>query len=114
MRKNKKYSQLQYVSSATLIEEADRFQLVRRSVISVTSIIIILIIWSGFAHISEISQTVGQIQPYGKSYMVQHLEGGIVQAVLVKENDLVKKDQVLVKMDPVSVQSQLAIDQSQE
>ncbi|WP_439530892.1 HlyD family type I secretion periplasmic adaptor subunit [Pannonibacter sp.] len=41
--------------------------------------------------------------------VVQHLEGGIVREVLVKDGDRVKKDQVLVRLSPVQAQANVSM-----
>lgn len=41
--------------------------------------------------------------------IVQHLEGGIVREVLVKDGDRVKKDQVLVRLSPVQAQANVSM-----
>lgn len=40
----------------------------------------------------------GKVVPNGQNQIVQNLEGGIVQEILVKEGDIVEKDQVLVRI----------------
>ena len=44
---------------------------------------------------------------------IQHLTGGIVDAIEVKEGQAVKKDQVLVRLNPTTANAQLGIVQSQ-
>lgn len=58
-----------------------------------------LLIWASFAQIDEITRGSGKIIPSGKNQAVQNLEGGIVEQILVKEGDEVKKDQVILKID---------------
>jgi len=61
--------------------------------------IIILITWSYFAEIDEIARGDGEIVPSGQNQMIQNLEGGIVEEILVKEGEIVEKDQLLIKID---------------
>ncbi len=63
--------------------------------------------WAYFAQIDEIARGSGKIIPSGKNQIVQNLEGGIVEEILVKEGDLVKKDQLLVKISNKKSQSSL-------
>lgn len=58
-----------------------------------------LLVWASFAQIDEITRGSGKIIPSGKNQAVQNLEGGIVEQILVKEGDEVKKDQVILKID---------------
>ena len=57
------------------------------------------IIWANFAYIDEIARGDGDIIPSGQNQIVQNLEGGIVEEILVKEGDSVKKGQLLIKID---------------
>jgi HlyD family type I secretion membrane fusion protein len=41
--------------------------------------------------------------------VVQHLEGGIVREILVKDGDRVKKDQVLIRLSPVQAQANVSM-----
>ncbi|MGH1600367.1 HlyD family type I secretion periplasmic adaptor subunit [Campylobacter majalis] len=58
-----------------------------------------LMIWASYAKIDEITRGTGKIIPSGKNQTVQNLEGGIVQEILIKEGDEVKKDQIILKID---------------
>jgi type I secretion membrane fusion protein, hlyD family len=58
-----------------------------------------LLIWASQAEIDEITRGNGKIIPSGKNQMVQNLEGGIIEEILVHLGDEVKKDQVLLKID---------------
>ncbi len=56
----------------------------------------VMILWSVFFEIDIISNAEGQIIPLGEVKTIQHLEGGIIDQILVKESELVKKGQPLV------------------
>ena len=47
-------------------------------------------------NIDIISNAEGQVIPAGEVKTVQHLEGGIIDQILIKESDIVKKDDPLV------------------
>lgn len=61
--------------------------------------VIALISWAYFAEIDEIVRGEGTVVPRSENKMVQNLEGGIVEKLLVKEGDIVKKGQILLKID---------------
>lgn len=61
--------------------------------------IFIFIVWAKFAMIDEIARGSGEVIPSGENQVVQNLEGGIVDEILVHEGEAVKKGQVLVKID---------------
>ena len=61
--------------------------------------IFMFIAWAYFAEIDEIARGDGDIVPSGENQMVQNLEGGIVEEILVEEGAAVEKGQLLLKID---------------
>ena len=57
---------------------------------------IIIITWSFIFQIDIVSNADGQVIPVGEVKTIQHLEGGIIEEILVKESEIVEKDQPLV------------------
>ena len=53
-------------------------------------------LWMFLFNIDIISNAEGQVIPAGEVKTVQHLEGGIIDQILIKESDIVKKDDPLV------------------
>ena len=58
-----------------------------------------LLMWANFALIDEIARGDGEIIPSGENQMIQNLEGGIVEEILVTEGQEVQKGQILLKID---------------
>ncbi len=61
--------------------------------------IVLFLIWANFAYIDEIARGKGEVIPSGENQMIQNLEGGIVEEILVKEGQKVKKGEILLKID---------------
>ncbi len=61
--------------------------------------IVAFILWASFAEIDEITRGDGKVIPYGQNQVIQNLEGGIVEAILVNEGGLVKAGQVILKIN---------------
>jgi adhesin transport system membrane fusion protein len=61
--------------------------------------------WANQADIDEITRGDGKVIPSSQLQVVQNLEGGIVSELLVKEGDVIKKDQPLLKIDDVRFSS---------
>lgn len=57
------------------------------------------LLWAGFAPLDEGVPSSGFVSIDTKRKAVQHLQGGIVKEVLVREGDRVKEGQLLVKLD---------------
>lgn len=67
--------------------------------------VLFLLLWAGFSPIDEIVRGEGQVIPGGENQMIQHLEGGIVNGIMVKEGQKVKVDDVLLKIENVKSSS---------
>ena len=60
--------------------------------------IILLVTWASLAEIDEITRGDGKVIPYGNNQIIQNLEGGIVEALLVNEGQIVKKGEIILKI----------------
>lgn len=74
----------------------------------ITIVVFILIVWASFAKLDERTRGFGRVIPSRQIQIVQNLEGGIVDKILVNEGDAVKKDQVLVTIDDTGAGSSFA------
>lgn len=61
--------------------------------------VVLFLVWASFTSIDEITRGSGEVVPSGENQIVQNLEGGIVEEILVKEGQIVKKDQILIKIN---------------
>lgn len=63
--------------------------------------------WMNFAKLSASSVAVGKVSADLNKKTIQHLEGGIVESIYVKDGDEVKKGQSLLKMKDSHLKSQI-------
>ena len=56
------------------------------------------ILWASFANIDELTRGDGDVIPYGQNQVIQNLEGGIVESILIQEGENVKAGQVILKI----------------
>ena len=68
-------------------------------------LLVIFIIWASFSELEEVTRGEGKVVPSGHVQIVQNLEGGIISEILINVGDKVKKDQLLLKMDPTRFSS---------
>ena len=61
--------------------------------------IVAFLTWANFALIDEIARGDGEIIPSGENQMIQNLEGGIVEEIMVLEGQEVNKGDILLKID---------------
>ncbi|MBE9563552.1 MAG: biotin/lipoyl-binding protein, partial [Proteobacteria bacterium] len=70
------------------------------SILWITIVFVITaIVWSNYAMLDEVTRSSGKVIPSRQIQVIQNLEGGIVAEILVKEGDIVKQGQVLLKID---------------
>ncbi len=57
------------------------------------------VVWSYFAQLDEVAIAVGEVIPRDRVKVIQHLEGGIITSINVREGDAVREGDVLVSLD---------------
>jgi multidrug efflux pump subunit AcrA (membrane-fusion protein) len=65
--------------------------------------------WSVFSSISGAIVSSGQIEVAQNRQVVQHPDGGVVAEIAVKEAQLVKAGELLIRLDGAMLESELAI-----
>lgn len=61
--------------------------------------IVVFVAWASFAEVDEITRGDGKAIPYGQNQIIQNLEGGIIDSILVNEGQKVKTDEVILKIN---------------
>ncbi len=56
-------------------------------------------VWSIFARFDEVSVATGEVVPQGQVKTIQHLEGGIIEELFVREGDIVRADAPLAQIN---------------
>lgn len=64
--------------------------------------------WTWFGKVDVVVSARGRVIPQGEIKILQPLTTGVVSSILVKEGDFVKKDQVLMEIDPSGTEPELA------
>jgi membrane fusion protein, epimerase transport system len=65
--------------------------------------------WAALAPLSSASQAQGTIVVEGYRKTVQHLEGGIVKSIAVRDGQAVEKDEVLITLEDTQPRAQLEV-----
>jgi epimerase transport system membrane fusion protein len=63
--------------------------------------------WAYWAPLGSAALAPGIIKVEGNHKTVQHLEGGIVKAIYVRNGDIVEKGQILIELEDISSKAQL-------
>lgn len=69
--------------------------------------VVVAVLWASFATLDEITRGEGKVIASSDMQVIQNLEGGIVDEILVAEGDIVEKDQVLMIIDDTQFSSSL-------
>lgn len=67
----------------------------------------LLLVWSSVTYVDEVARSSGEIVPTQNIQAIQHLEGGIVSQIYVKDGEIVKKGQPLLRLAPTDTLSKL-------
>ena len=73
----------------------------RQLLVVLTGLLMAAVAWASLAQIDQIVRAEGRIIAAGRAQIVQHLEGGIVQQILVREGQVVKAGDVLMRLSDV-------------
>ena len=105
--KNEQQKQTRYLSQAIQLEEGASPAIIRMTMVVVSAAILSFIAWAAFTNINEVARTPGEVIPQGSQQAVQHLEGGIVRAILVADGERVEKNQILLRLDEADIQADI-------
>ena len=67
--------------------------------------VLFFLAWSYFGEVDEIVRGEGKVVPSSQTKILQHLEGGIVESIYLKEGDRVKSGDAIYKLKNASTQS---------
>lgn len=92
-------------SDISRLDELDQsVRLGARRIIALLICILIggFLFWARFAELEEVAIATGEVIPRGQIKVIQHLEGGIIQDIFVREGDTVDAGTALVQLDLMS------------
>jgi len=89
-----------YANQSTSDMTSEQSLLSRMSLIRWSAVIfIVLLLWAAFSKIDQTTRAMGQVITSAKSQVIQSFDGGVLEEMLVKEGDVVEKDQVLARLE---------------
>ncbi len=93
--------------------DANDRPIIRLGLSIVITIFVILGGWMAFAPLSSAAVSIGMVSADLNKKTVQHLEGGIVEEILVKNGDFVQEGQILMRFQNTNAFAQLDIFRNQ-
>ncbi len=71
------------------------------------TMLFVFMIWAKFSVLEEVTKADASVIPSSKNQLIQHLEGGIVEGVEVRQGQIVKKNQILMRLSDTRFSSEL-------
>lgn len=102
----KKHS-ISHLLMSERLEETGSPKIILASMLVIFFVLFILVVWASFTDIDEVATATGEIVPVEKITPVQHIEGGIVYKVFVKDGEEVDKGDKLFELNPEPYTSDL-------
>ena len=68
-------------------------------------ILIIFTVWASVSEIDSIARAQGQVIASSRTQIIQSSDGGVIEEMLVREGDAVKKGDILVRLDKTKVEA---------
>lgn len=69
--------------------------------------LLLLLVWSAFAQVDQITRGMGKVIPSSKAQLVQPSEPAVIKDILVRGGQTVRKGQLLVRLDDAQSSSEL-------
>lgn len=98
---------IRYLAQSVALEETGNPLLAKLVIGTVGVVVVTFMIWAAVTRIDEIAVTVGKVVPTGQVQVVQHLNGGVVAEILVREGDAVSEGTLLIRLDASSLEMEL-------
>jgi len=94
-----------YLTQAISLEEEGPPGIIPAAIYFSLTLFFALLYWSSITEISEVAVTTGKVLPAGLIHNIQHLEGGIVESIAVKNGDTVNQGDILMAFTPPATES---------
>lgn len=97
-----------YLTQSIRLEEKPPPGIISAAIFLTVALLLAGMVWASVTDVNETAHAPGEIVPAGLSISVQHLEGGLVKALHVREGDQVKRGEPLLQLDDSALHSELS------
>ncbi|GAB3191703.1 HlyD family type I secretion periplasmic adaptor subunit [Hydrogenophaga aquatica] len=70
-------------------------------------VLVLLVIWAAFAEVDEVTRGEAKVVPTSQVQIIQSVDGGVVEEIMVREGQVVDAGQLLLRVDPTRFASTL-------
>lgn len=95
-----------YVAKAILLEEAAPPSYLRSTVNLAALSLVLFLVWAYFAKLDVVALAPGQILPVESVKVIQHVDGGRIASIEVRDGQLVKKGEVLIRLNDTEAKAE--------
>lgn len=96
-----------FLTQAIQLEESDAPGIVGMGVFFTALLLAGSVAWASITELTEVSRSKGEVVPAGLIHKVQHLDGGLVGDIQVRNGSRVEKGDRLLSLSPTAAQSEL-------
>lgn len=96
-----------YLNQAIQLEESSPKTIINIAILFSGILLVALLFWAHFTQIKEVATTRGEVIPADLIHNIQHLEGGIVSEILVRNGVFVNQGDTLLRFAPPATMSEL-------
>jgi HlyD family type I secretion membrane fusion protein len=95
-----------FLAQAIQLEEKGPAGVASMTVFLIVFLLAAGVTWASVTRVSETARTRGEVVPAGLNVSVQHLEGGLVAEISIRDGDAVKAGAHLLSLDPTQLLSE--------
>ena len=99
--------QIRLLSQSVRLEEAGVPRVLTWTTVLVFLAVAAFVAWASVANINELARAPGEVVPANYEQVVQHLEGGIIKEIYVREGDIVEIGQPIARLQAADVDASL-------
>jgi HlyD family secretion protein/adhesin transport system membrane fusion protein len=100
-------AQSRFLVQSIELEETDPPGVLTAATMIISAVVIFAIVWAAVTNVDQVAISDGAVAPAGSIQAVQHLEGGIVEKILVRDGDVVNLGDVLLRLLPTDARAEL-------
>ncbi len=96
-----------YLTQAIALEEEGPSGTIRAAIFFSLVFFGAMVYWASITKVAEVTVSIGEVLPAGLIHNIQHLEGGIVETLHVKNGDTISQGDILLSLSPQATVSDL-------
>ncbi len=90
------------------IAEREHSPLARLLVVTLAVLTVVVIAWAAIGEVDKVATANAQVRPFSRVKIINHVDGGTVKTLNVREGSAVREGDILVELDPTLVIQELA------